>query len=147
MADLDVLTRRWTAFTTWGALLVGGETREGKPLETSYRPTIHPDPYDTAAEIAERRELADAYDAAQAQRGDARRCHRGSPEWWTPAGPPAAARPRRRKVRALPALRDRLHGALAQRGLHDARGLLPVRSGLRGSLLGRQPALPLGGAT
>lgn len=59
---LDEITRKLSSFVTFEELLgaAGG-----------YRPTIHPDSPDKVR-------LADAYDAAQAERGDPRRAFRGS---------------------------------------------------------------------
>ena len=83
---LDWLTSRFTAFSTFAALLAGGEAG-GHPAPSSYFPSLYPQPYCSPAERRGLRALADAYDAAQAARGDARRCYRGQPEWWRPAVP------------------------------------------------------------
>ena len=93
---LDWLTARFTAFTTFAGLLAGGEAG-GYPAPSSYFPSIYPQPYCTPAERRGYKALADAYDAAQAARGDARRCYRGLPEWWRPAVP---SRRRRRRAAA-----------------------------------------------
>lgn len=72
MSVLDDLTRSLTAWPSFDAML---NSKDG------YRPTLHVHPYNRShAEIrrAARTEiLADAYDAAQAARGDLRRAYRG----------------------------------------------------------------------
>ena len=88
-AALDALTRKLTSFTSFSALLAGGELR-GEPRETDYRPSLYPQPYSSDAERRDYRTLADAYDAAQAARGDLRTCYRGSPHWWAPRAMSAA---------------------------------------------------------
>ncbi len=70
----DELTRRWTAWEGFRALLESS----GDP---DYRPTLQGPPGRSQAAKQEReemRELADLYDAAQAARGDSRRAYRGS---------------------------------------------------------------------
>src|SRR4051794_27659532 len=71
--QFDQVTRDLTAFTTWRELLESHE---------SYRPTILP--------RDERHvDLADAFDAAMADRGSSRRTWRGAGEWSniTPTSP------------------------------------------------------------
>jgi hypothetical protein len=82
-AALDSLTRKLTCFTSFAALVAGGELH-GEPRETDYRPSLYPQPYSSDAERRDYRTLADSYDAAQAARGDARRCYRGMAAWWAP---------------------------------------------------------------
>ena len=82
-AALDALTRKLTSFTSFSALLAGGELR-GEPRESNYFPSLYPQPYSSDAERHDYRTLADSYDAAQAARGDARRCYRGMAAWWAP---------------------------------------------------------------
>ena len=71
MSVLDDLTRSLTLWPSFDAMLNAKD----------YRPTLHVHPYNRShAEIrrAARTEiLADAYDAAQAARGDHRRTYRG----------------------------------------------------------------------
>lgn len=82
---IDELARKWTQAKDLATLL--------EPT-TTYFPSLYPPPFATAAEVEELRRLADAYDAAQEARGDKRRAHRGSPEWWVVRQPvpPEAAR-------------------------------------------------------
>lgn len=82
---LDSLTTKHTAFPSFAAMLAA---------EGGYRPSIYPGRFATAEEVAELRALADAYDAAQAERGDTRRAHRGCRSWW---GEPAEPIRRRRQ--------------------------------------------------
>lgn len=81
---LDALTRKLTCFRTFAGLVAGGQLADGTVCETDYRPSLYPQPYSSDAERRDYRTLADAYDAAQAQRGDARRVYRGSSHWWAP---------------------------------------------------------------
>lgn len=76
MTSFDRLTRELTAFENQDALLsaLGG-----------YRPTIRPMATDRRYEV-----LADAYDVAQAERGDERRAYRGGVQHWF--SPTAAVR-------------------------------------------------------
>lgn len=70
----DELTRRWTAWDGFRALL-------DPPGDPTYLPTLQGPPGRSQAARIEReemRELADLYDAAQAARGDSRRAWRGS---------------------------------------------------------------------
>ncbi len=62
--ELNQITRRWTAFPSFAALL---------DAEGGYRPSLGcPD----TAKVGALRVLADAYDASQAERGDPRRAMR-----------------------------------------------------------------------
>ena len=79
---LDALTKRLTAFRSFAGLVAGSESADGQPVASSYFPSVYPPPAATAEQIAEFKALADAYDAAQQARGDARRCYRGEPSWW-----------------------------------------------------------------
>ena len=81
--DVDALTRRWTAFPSFACLLAGGQ-QDGQPVTTSYWPSLYPGRSSTPVEVAEVRALADAYDAAQAERGDSRRACRGCVNDWSP---------------------------------------------------------------
>jgi hypothetical protein len=69
---LDDLTRSLTAWPSFDAVL---------NAEGGYRPTLHVRPYnrshDEIRRAARTEILADAYDAAQASRGDHRRAYRG----------------------------------------------------------------------
>lgn len=97
---LDTLTARYTAFRSFAGLLAGGEQGpDAAPVKTSYSPSIYPGQYAEQPEIDELRALADGYDAAQAERGDARRAYRGPAAWWLPSSstpPTKEERPRRR---------------------------------------------------
>lgn len=67
--QLDTLTQSLTAFPTFNDLLHA----EG------YTPTLCSSPYTSAQQTDDRLRLADAYDQAQAARGDGRRAWRGLP--------------------------------------------------------------------
>ena len=67
----DLLTRRWTAWPSFEAMLT--------PTDATYFPTLEGPPGRSKAAKQEREELAelaDLYDNAQAARGDARRAFR-----------------------------------------------------------------------
>jgi len=81
-AELDALTRRLTMFKSFAGLLAGGEDADGTTHETSYVPSIYPQPCSSPDERRAFKQLADAYDAAQALRGDPRKAHRGDAAWW-----------------------------------------------------------------
>ncbi len=69
---VDALTRRLTAWPSFDDMLDAGG---------GYRPTLHTRPcnrsHDEIRRAALTEVLADAYDAAQAARGDRRRAYRG----------------------------------------------------------------------
>jgi hypothetical protein len=69
-ARLDALTAKLTGFPDFDHLLRG--SHQPAPHETSYRPSFY------TLGSADTKTLADAYDAAQAARGDTRRAYRGS---------------------------------------------------------------------
>lgn len=153
MADLDEITRRWTAFPSFQHLIAGGCASDA-PSESSYFPSLTPYPFSSAADTEEIQHLARCYDAAQAVRGDARRAYVG--ETWTPPTPPRPEAPRspRRGRQLVPALLV-LQVALARRGLVDglAVAALPTTPDLRQSARDQrkaqrvpvlaQPTLPL----
>jgi len=93
---IDALARRWVVCDGLQDLLLA---------EGGYRPSLYPDKGATPAEVKELRTLADAYDAAQEARGDARRAHRGEPGWWAPRKqPPVKVGGRSRSYAALAAV-------------------------------------------
>lgn len=81
-AEMDALTRRLTMFKSFAGLIAGGEDADGTTHETSYIPSIYPQPHSSPDERRAYLTLANAYDAAQKARGDARRAHRGDAAWW-----------------------------------------------------------------
>lgn len=71
----DELTRRWTAWPSFRAMLESVD-------DPAYVPTLQGPPGRSKAATQEREEmteLADLYDQAQAAKGDARRAYRRSP--------------------------------------------------------------------
>jgi len=76
-------TRRWTAFPSFACLLASRQ-QAGEAVATSYWPSLYPGRHHTPVEVAEVRALADAYDAAQTERGDPRRACRGCVSDWSP---------------------------------------------------------------
>lgn len=90
--ELDRLTRTWTEFPDFTALLNAKGANDAP-----WRPLLMPSKGATAQAIDELRRLADAYDQAQERRGDPRRAARGDASDWQVRSPePAPRRPRRR---------------------------------------------------